>query len=86
MKLKSDFITHRTEDGILMISAGGGFNGMVRSNNTAADIIELLREDITREEIVEKMLAKYDADRAVLAADVDSVIASLVKIGAIDGD
>ena len=47
MKLKSDFITHRTEDGILMISAGGGFNGMVRSNNTAADIIELLREDET---------------------------------------
>ena len=38
MKLKSTFITHDTGDGLLMISAGGNFNGMVRSNSTAKDI------------------------------------------------
>ena len=84
MKLKSTFVTHETGDGLLMISAGGGFNGMVRSNNTAKDIINLLKSDITEEGIVDAMLEKYDAERSVIEADVTSIVASLRKIGAID--
>ncbi len=84
MKLKPNFITHVTDEGVLMISAGGSFNGMVRSNKTAGDIIELLRSDITKDEIVERMLEKYEADRASVEGDVDSVISALNEIGAID--
>lgn len=84
MKLKSTFVTHETGDGLLMISAGGSFNGMVRSNNTAKDIINLLKSDITEEGIVDAMLEKYDAERSVIEADVTSIVASLRKIGAID--
>ena len=46
MKLKSNFITHESGDGLLMISAGGSFNGMVRSNSTAKDIINLLKDHV----------------------------------------
>ncbi len=84
MKLKKEFITHTSGDEQLMISAGGSFNGMVRSNKTAAFIIDLLKEDITKEEIVDKMLEVYDAEREVIAADVDKVIDALLSIGAID--
>lgn len=84
MKLKKEFITHTSGDEQLMISAGGSFNGMVRSNKTAAFIIDLLKEETTRESIIATMLDTYDAPEEVISADVDKVIASLRSIGAID--
>ena len=84
MKLKNEFVTHDTDGEQLMISAGGSFNGMVRSNSTAAAIINLMKKETTREEIILAMLEKYDVERAVLEPDVDKVIAALREIGAID--
>ena len=84
MKLKKEFITHTSGDEQLMISAGGSFNGMVRSNKTAAFIIDMLKEETTKKAIVDAMLERYDADEAVISADVDKVIDALRGIGAID--
>ncbi len=84
MKLKKEFITHTSGDEQLMISAGGSFNGMVRSNKTAAFIVDMLKEETTKEEIVSKMLSQYDAQEAVISADVDKVLAALRSIGALD--
>lgn len=84
MKLNSTFVTHTSGEEQLMISAGGSFSGMVRSNSTAAEIIDLLKSETTREEIVDKMLEKYEVEREVLERDVDKVLASLRSIGAID--
>ena len=84
MKLKSTFITHNSGNEQLMISAGGDFNGMVRSNSTAGEIIELLKNETTVEKIVEAMLEKYEVERSVLESDVEKVISALRGIGAID--
>ena len=84
MKLKSSFITHMSGNEQLMISVGGDFSGMVRSNSTAAFIIDILKDDVTIEEIVGKILAEYDVSQEVAAKDVDRVISSLRSIGAID--
>ena len=85
MKLKEGFITHQTQGEHITVSAGGsGFNGLIRSNGTAGFIVECLKNDTTEEAIVEKMLAKYDAPRTLIAADVAKVLASLREIGAID--
>lgn len=84
MKLKKTFITHTTGKEQLMISSDGKFNGMVRSNRTAAEIIDLLKKDVTREEIILSMLEKYEVEREVLERDVDKVLESLRSIGAID--
>ena len=84
MKLKSTFITHNSGDEQLMISAGGDFNGMVKSNSTAAEIIDYLKNETTKEKIVAAMLEKYEVEREVLDADVEKVIAALRGIGAID--
>ncbi|MBQ7291618.1 MAG: PqqD family protein [Clostridia bacterium] len=85
MKLKEGFITHQTQGEHITVSAGGsGFNGLIRSNGTAGFIVECLKTDTTEEAIVEKMLAKYDAPRTLIAADVAKVLASLREIGAID--
>ena len=67
-----------------MVSVNGEFSGMVRSNSTAAAIINFLAEDISREGIVEKMKEIYEAPEGAIERDVDRVLASLRSIGAID--
>lgn len=87
MKLRNGFITYATGGEQIMVAAGEAaehFRGMVRSNKTAAYIIDCLKNEITRDELVEKMIEKYDAPQNVIARDVDSVLASLKKIGALD--
>ena len=83
MKLKESFITQEM-DGEQIMVATGGFAGMVRSNATAAFIVDCLKTDTTEKDILDKMLAKYDGDKNVMAEDIKMVIGKLRKIGAID--
>lgn len=85
MKLKDGFITHEADGEQIMVATGeAGFSGMVRSNGTAAFIIDCLKESTTQEQLVEKLFAKYEASREVLAADVAKVLDNLRSIGALD--
>jgi len=85
MKLKNGFITHKTGGAQIMVSsADSGFSGMVRSNETAAFIVDQLKEETTPERIIETMLAEYDAPREIIARDVNKVIETLRGIGALD--
>lgn len=85
MKLKDGFVTHEMGGEQIMVATGAAsFAGLVRSNATAAFIVECLKEETTREAIVAKMLEKYDADRAIIAADVDKIVAKLRSINALD--
>ena len=84
MKLKENFITQEMDGEQIMVAAGGGFAGMVRSNATAAFIVDCLKESTTREAILDDMEKKYDAPREVMAVDVDMVLGNLRKIGALD--
>lgn len=85
MKLKNEFITYENDGEHITVTAGGSaFNGLIRSNKTAGFIVECLKTETTVDAIVEKMLAKYDAPREVIAADVAKILANLRKIGALD--
>ncbi|MCR5010123.1 MAG: PqqD family protein [Clostridia bacterium] len=85
MKLKTEFVTKNMGDTQVMVAVGGSsFTGVVRSNKTAAFIVDLLKEEITREQIVARMLDKYDASEEQISADVDSILAKLRGIGALD--
>lgn len=85
MKLKEGFITHVSNDEHIMVSAGTtAFNGVVRSNKSAGDIIELLKSETNKENIVTELLNKYDAPADLISKDVENVLLQLRKIGAID--
>jgi len=85
MKLRDGFITHASNGEHITVTAGNtAFNGMIRSNQTAGFIVECLKNDVTKEDIVEKMLEKYDAVRERIESDVDKVLEQLRSIGAID--
>lgn len=84
MKLKNGFITHESDGEQILIDTANNFAGLVRSNPTAAFIVDCLKTETTEAEILEKMLAKYDADAEVMAEDIKMIIGKLRKIGAID--
>ena len=86
MKLNADYITHTTADEQIMVATGEStrrFSGLVRSNATAAAIVELLGSDTTEEKIVDALLARYDAPREVIARDVADILKKLRSIGAL---
>ena len=85
MKLKDGFITHCFNDTQVMIGTENvDFKGIVNSNKTAGFIVDSLKEEITREKIIEKILEKYDAEKEIVASDVDMVLENLRNIGALD--
>lgn len=87
MKLRNGFITYDTGDEQIMVptrNSGSSFRGMARGNRTAAFVLECLAEETTREAIIDRMEAKYDAPREILAADVDTVLQGLRSMGALD--
>ena len=85
MKLRDDFLTQETDGEQVMVAAGGeGFSGMVRSNATAALIVDCLKSETTASAIVDAMCKKYDAPRTVIEADVAHILDTLRSIGAIE--
>ncbi len=85
MKLKSSFITHQVANEHITVStANSDFSGIVRSNETAAIIIEALKKDTTPEIIADNICERFEAEYEVVLADVQGVIDSLREIGAID--
>ena len=84
MKLKENFVTQKIGGKQIMVSASGDFSGMVRSNKTAAFIIDCLKTEPTQEAILDAMCRKYDAPREVMAVGVNKVLDNLRKIGALD--
>ena len=83
MKLKDTFVTQEMDGEQVMVEAGGGFSGMVRSNATAAFIIDRLKEETTPEAILEAMVQKYNGPREQMASDIDMVLENLREIGAL---
>lgn len=85
MKLKKGFITHKSAGKQILVATGNEqFNGIVRSNETAAFIVDCLKKDTTEKEIAEKMAEIYNAPKDVILKDVKKVCDDLRKIGAID--
>ena len=85
MKLKNEFITQEIDGVQFLVPLGGeAFRGVVRSNAAAAFIVNCLQSETTEKAIVDAMRAKYDAPRAVLAADVREILDTLHRINALE--
>ena len=86
MKLKPGFVTHNVGKEQMMVAAGPAaksFHGLVRSNETAAFIINCLKKETSEEAIVEAMLAEYEAPRETVEQDVHRIVEKLRAIGAL---
>jgi hypothetical protein len=85
MRLNKDFIYRKVgSDSVLVPVGSSSFSGMVKGNATTGELIECLKEDMTEEQMIERLLEKYDAPREIIAADVANVLNKLRQIGAIE--
>ncbi len=85
MKLKEDFITQDIDGTQFLVPVGAeAFQGIVRSNKTAAMIVDMLKTETTLSRIVDAICARYDVPRETAAADAAGIIALLKNIGALE--
>lgn len=88
MKLKDEFITHSGVDGTILLATGDearSFHGIVKLNDTAAKIVEALKKETSKEEIVESFAKEYpDVSKETLTKDIENVLSQLESIHAIE--
>ena len=78
MKLRTDFVTLDIDDTQFLVPVGAeAFSGIVRSNKTAAFIVDCLKEETTEEKIIDAMLARFAVDRKTVTADVEEILEKL---------
>ncbi len=85
MKLKNNIITQDIEDTQFLVPVGAeAFSGIIRSNVTAAFIVNCLKHETTKEAIVDALCAEYDAPRDVIYADVEKILETLRGVNALE--
>lgn len=83
MKIKDGVIIQQMQSDYILIDSGivqPAFSGMIRLNKVSKDIVELLqKEDLSEEEIVNKLLEKYDGSKEEISNGVSYFIKELSK-------
>ena len=84
MHLKNRYEIMAVEDQIFAVpveSGEGSFSGMIKLSKTAEAIFELLQNETSEGDIVEKMSIRFDVPQDILAADVHKAVSLLREKG-----
>lgn len=87
MKVKSSVIVSEIDDAYILVDADPSkdrFNGMIRLNLTSKRIIELLRDDISLDELVTKLLEIYNVQEEVIRKDLSQVLDKLKSVNLLE--
>ena len=87
MKLKQGFITQDYRGEQLMVQVGRGrnaFHGLVRSNETAAFIVNCLKRETSEAELLRALTETYEVDEQRAAAGLRNILEKLRGIGALE--
>jgi hypothetical protein len=86
MKLKDTFISYNVGDDNILVSLDTKlFSGIVNSNETASFIIDCLKNETCKTELVKAVLERYeDVDELRAAKGVDYVLDQLRSIEALE--
>ena len=87
MKLKYQFAVREVGGSVMAVAVGvdsDKFNGLVKLNEVARSIFEMLADDVTEEEIVSRLLDEYEVSEEDAAGAVSGFIAKLRSEGLIE--
>lgn len=83
MKLKYNFVVNNVAGEIVAVSVGnaeGGFNGYIKLNQTGAFIFKRLKNDVSREDLINNLQKEYPAaDKKDIEQSVDELVEKLEK-------
>ncbi len=77
MKIKEDFILRKVADSYVVVPVNNmslDFNGIINLNETGAFLFELLQNGADREELISKLLDKYEVTEQKAEKDIDLFI------------
>lgn len=87
MKLKEELVVTNVGGEYVAVPVGEAaerLHGVVRLNESAGFILDCLQNETTEEAIIDAMLARYEADRAAIAAGVAKTLERLRELDALD--
>ena len=87
MKIKSGYVIRQVMGNYVVIATGEesrGFHGMVKLNETAANIWSYISEGKSEEDIVSLTIAEYDVEEQQLRSDVQKTIKTLIQQGFVE--
>ena len=86
MKLNKEFLAHNSGNESYLVAMGGAdFSGLIRGNRTLGILLDMLREEMTEEELVAAMKARFaDAPPETIESDVAMLLEKLRSVGALD--
>lgn len=86
MKLKYKFVTNEVAGKTVAVAVGEdleSFGGFIKLNETGAFIFNLLREEISKEEIVTAVLGEYDVSEEQAVKSTEEFLEYLSSFGVI---
>lgn len=87
MKAKDGFIMRTIVDEYMIMPTGANisqFDGTVVLNEVSAFLWEKLQKPVTREELLEDLLAEYDVPREIAQKDLDALLNRLAEYGLLE--
>lgn len=85
MKLKDIFVIEAIDDKQIMVSLDSTvLDGLIRSNETAAFIVDHLKEETTEEQIAKALTEAYVVSEEEALKHVKRIVKVLVTAGAIE--
>ena len=87
MKTKYSFEIMDLDDGLVAVPIGNGaenFHGVLKVNDTAVAILNLMKEETTEEEIVTAIMTEYSGEKNQIQEYVHSFIETLNTEGLVD--
>lgn len=89
MKIKDGFVLRSAMDDNMVMPAGnqiGKFDGAIVLNDVGAFIWQKLENEISREDLVDRIVAEFDVDREKAWADAEAYLETLLNYGVLDED
>ena len=88
MKIKDGFILRKIAGEDIVVPIGGNianFNGIINLNESAAFLWRELQQDLSIEELVDKLIKEYEINEEIASNDVQSFVDILVQNNVIEG-
>lgn len=87
MKLNKEFAIREIDGDFILVPVGESalaFNGMMTTNRVGAFICEALKQDCTRGSLIRQLMDAFEAEEAVITADLDSFLSRLRELNLLE--
>ncbi len=85
MKVKKGLLLNKIGDDYVVVATNTDvFKGMLKLNESGAMIFKNMQEDVSISQLVDLVLAEYDADRELVERDILAFVETFKKVGLVE--